>query len=484
MTGRAAAAVLALVVATAGLGLASPVSGAETDVAVQSVEVGVDQPAPGESVPLTITVANLQSSSGPVEVTDVFVRASGKTREYTRTEDVGTIAAGGTTSIPLSVSFESVGTKRLTVFVVVRDEDGDFTRVSYPLQVDVQKPDEALLSLSGLDLIAGQESRINVTVANGDDAALSNLRLRLSGDATVENPERVAAALASGSQRAYRYAVTPAEPGRQTLTAALTYKTSDGYTRTVERTTSVRVEPAVVDPELTASVGRKNGSSALRASLTEYGNAELRDVEVRVVADGETVARRLLPDVPEESTRTLAVADGDLPGGELTVVAEFTAAGERRSVNTTLQYSPVPTAAVSLTGVEATERRGVLTLSGDAANVGSADARSVVVSVVRDQGVAPVPPRKEYFVGAIDSSEFATFEVTANVSAGVESVPLRVEYTVDGERVSETVRVEVGDARRSPRADRGASGLPLLPIGVAVVVLAGLAGIGYAWRRR
>ncbi|MEA5410120.1 hypothetical protein VB773_22770 [Haloarculaceae archaeon H-GB2-1] len=71
-----------------------PARAAQTHVAIQSVNASVSDPAPGEQFTLTITVANLQSSSGPVEVTDVYVRRAGSTEEFARIDDVGTVAPG------------------------------------------------------------------------------------------------------------------------------------------------------------------------------------------------------------------------------------------------------------------------------------------------------------------------------------------------------------------------------------------------------
>ena len=168
--------------------------------------------------------------------------------------------------------------------------------------------------------------------------------------------------------------------------------------------------------------------------------------------------------------------------GEVTVVAEYTAAGRAETTETTLSYSPAPTTDVTVTGIDVSRNGGVVTISGDAANVGSADASSVVMRVVPADGVTPVGPNKEYFVGAVESSQFSTFQLTANVSSGASEVPVRIEYTVDGERLSRVVEVDVSDAAGSGdgQSDTSAPGFSLLLGGVAVVIAVALAG---AYRR-
>lgn len=482
---RFAPVLVALVVLVSVTSIAATVSAAQTDVSIQSVETSVEQPAPGEPFTLTAEIANLQSSSGSVDVTDVFVRKDSSTSEYARIENVGSIAAGGSLSIPLTLSIDEPGETRLTVHVVVKDESGDHHRVNYPLYVDVQEPDEAVVSFTTPDLVAGQESTVDVTVSNGDDGTLSNVRLDLGGDARIKNPERVSAAIKSGTQTTHTYQATFPEAGEHTLNASLTYKMDQGSTRTVHRNVTVDVAAANVDTTLTAAARDVNGSPAIQTTLTEYGNVELRNVQVRAVADGDVVARALARNVPAEGSRTVTLDGSDIPAGSVTIVAQYTAAGERQTTETTMQYSPSETSDMALTGVETTRQGSMVTLSGDVANIGSADVSSVLVSVVGTDGVTPVAPNKEYFVGAVDSSEFSTFELTANASATADEVPVRIEYTVDGERLSRVVPVDISDGTNgSGTDDRSRSGgwLPGAILG-GIVLLVLLGGI-YRWRTR
>jgi hypothetical protein len=189
--------------------------------------------------------------------------------------------------------------------------------------------------------------------------------------------------------------------------------------------------------------------------------------------------------VPAGESR-IATLDGDaIPSGEVTVVAEYTAAGETATSETTLSYAPAPTTDMTVTGVDTSRSGGVVTISGDAANVGSLDASSVVMRVVASEGVTPVNPNKEYFVGPVDSSEFATFQLTANVSASVTEVPVRIEYTVDGERLSRVVELDVSDAAAPAGGQGGAGGGASLLLGALVVVLAVALGVALtiAYRR-
>ncbi|RDZ64255.1 hypothetical protein C5B90_14300 [Haloferax sp. Atlit-12N] len=507
MSRRVSAFLVGLLVVTSVGSAAGIASAAQTDIAIQSANTSVDQPAPGESFTVTTTIANLESSSGPVDITDVYVRDSSGSKEYARVEDVGSVSSGGTISVPLTMNIADAGEKRLTVHVVAQDSDGTYHRLNYPLYVDVDEPDEAAISFSTPDLVAGQESSVNVSVSNGDDGALSNVKLELGGDAAVENAERVSASIQSGAQVTNTYQVTFDETGEQTLGATLTYKTDEGVTRTITRNATVDVDESNVDAELTARTTTANGSSVIEASLTEYGNVELRDVQLSAVVDGETVARGIMADVPAEETRTVALDGTDVPSGTVTVVARYTAAGEQHTTERTFEYNPQESSNIALTGVEATVQESTVTLSGEAANLGSADADSVFISVAESDGVSPSSSNGEYFVGTIETSEFSTFELTATASGNgsVERVPVLISYSVDGERFEQVVDVDVGGTSAGgasasadgsdAQAAAGAGGPPgqssdsggilsALPMALGVVVI-GAVGFGvYRWRQQ
>lgn len=338
MTGRSGLFLSVLVVA-ATLGAVVSASAAPVDVQITSVESSIEQPAPGERFTLRVTVSNLASSSGPVEVTDVFVRRTGTANDVVRVENVGTVGVDDALTIPLTTSLREAGGKRLTVSVVVRDAEGDYRRVSYPLFLEVREPDETLLSVVERRAVAGQERHVNVTIANGDTAAISNVRLELGGDATVENPERIRASLAAGTQTTFTFQTTFDRAGERFLDATLTYTTGEGSTRSIERTTPITVAAATVDPTLEASLESDDGRTAIRATLEQFGNVALRDVQLQTRRDGELLSRTSLPDVRPGERQTGTLDGSELPPGNVTLVAAFTAAGERQTVRKTLQLT-------------------------------------------------------------------------------------------------------------------------------------------------
>jgi len=117
---------------------------------------------------------------------------------------------------------------------------------------------------------------------------------------------------------------------------------------------------------------------------------------------------------------------------------------------------------------------GRVSVDGNLANVGGGAVSSAVVSVRPTDGVQPAYPQRNYFVGTVEESAFAPFELTAQAdTATATAVTVQVNYTVDGASVTDTATVPLPPPESS---DGGGS----LPVGAVVALLAGLAGVAAA----
>lgn len=141
-----------------------------------------------------------------------------------------------------------------------------------------------------------------------------------------------------------------------------------------------------------------------------------------------------------------------------------------------------------------------VTIEGDAANIGGTDVDSVLLSIPNTDLVSPRPPNGEYYVGGIETSEFGTFELTADIANGTDSVPVEITYITtsenrDDERVTKTQRIPVTDTssglQQAQQAQATATngppsggGPPMLLIGgVALLVVISILGV-VLWRRQ
>ncbi|WEL27454.1 S-layer domain (plasmid) [Haloferax volcanii] len=480
-------------------------------LSITSVSTSPENPEPGESFVLTTTIENLQESEQAVTITDVYVRTATGLNEKARIEDVGAVGAGGSMEIPLSVILSEAKSYNLRVTVIGETAGGDRVQRQYPVYVDVEERAERVdVAVSAEDPVRGDESSLNVTVSNGGTADISGLELVTSADrGTVTNERRVSPSLDAGTERTFTYDVTFDQSGSQPVETTVSYTTSGGDDRTVTETTTVPVDTPSVNSEIEGRVNTNDSDSTVRAELSNFGNVKLTDVVVNATTDTETIGRKLVSDLAPDESNTVSFDTGDIAPGTVTLSASYDAAGETHNTSTTIDYTPSVEGEIRLTGTEVVNQNGTLTITGDASNIGETDISGVLVSVAGGQGVSPIAPSGEYFVGGVEASEFAVFELTARASGDVSSIPVRVEYIVDGERISKVVSVpmssgsaggpggmpsgaQAGSAGRSggPGGRGGGlfgslGGLTLGPIltSVGAVLVAGAGGI-FLWRRR
>lgn len=397
---RSTGALLACALLVAAGVAGTTVVAAQAGVQISSVTVTPNETVTGEPVTVETTIANLEGANGSVEITDVYIRTSGETEGHGRIEDVGSVPPGSSVTIPMSVTFQSAGQKRLTAHVVVRDQSGQHHSYEYPVYVEVEDP--------------------------------------------------------------------------------------------------------VVKAEISTSAVN-NQSGTTEVVVTNFGNTDLSDVEVTATADGETVDRKFLFDVAPGSTQSTTFDTESISAETVTFTATYTAAGRNHTTTRTVDLDNLKRVRgeIRLTGVQTTRAGSTVTIEGDAANLGSTDAESVYLRFPETDGVSPVSPSGDYYVGGVEASEFATFELTGRVEDGTSAVPVEISYVVDDERVNTTQRIDLGSTdsagggtgeqvdRNAQNPDsepngqpeqRGSGGLPLMPI-AAVLALAAV-GFGiYRWRQ-
>ncbi|ELZ95824.1 hypothetical protein C440_06027 [Haloferax mucosum ATCC BAA-1512] len=359
--------VLCAVALNAGLAGVDVASADQTSVSISGVRTAPTSPSPGQDFTVTANISNMGSSGQAVELTDVYVRGPGGTDEHGRVENVGSIAPGNTISVPVSLSLDETGSHYLRVHAVVKTRNGGHRHFEYPVLVTVTDHEPVLVSVQASESAAESETPVNVTVANGDAKPISSVEVQLSGNGSATDPKRITGSIEPGVDRSFRYNVTFDDPGAQTLSANVTYKTSGGTIKTVTDETTF--------------------------------------------------------DVVNESAGTGNRIDGK----------------------------------IRLVGVEASGS-GIVTVQGDAANVGGSNVKSVLLRVKDTKSVSPMGASGEYFVGAVNDSKFDTFELIARTESNATEIPIRVRYLVDGEQKTETVRVNLssaqGPSRPAPQMDR------------------------------
>jgi hypothetical protein len=501
---------VALLLVVSVLAPVAGVAGAVPDarLTVSDVTVAPGTPVAGAPVTVTVTVSNGGGSPDAAEVSEVRLVEDGDV--LARSRDPGALSPGGTLTVPLTLRFDEAGVRDLTVQVVGSDQGDERVEAQRPLSLAVESA-PPLVELNVTDLVADHETALGVTVSNPTTDTLRNVVVSLStpnGEAVVDR--RTVASLAAGTAAQRNFSVRPARAGDSTLRVTVDYTTASGT-----RATETYDHPVSVDPldddvgvrvttlppeeeqdqpaagqlgvllggtaggggETTRDQNQDEAAARVSVTVTNFGNAPISGIVAtpRVVAGGtETTLPRVgVPgplDPGEEETVTVPLERA--PSGDLFVDVRYDVGSASSTATGRFDFRP-RTGAVRLTGVDLTFDEGVLTVAGNAGNVGRGSVTGLVVSIGEAPGVTPAYPQRDYFVGTIEGSEFAPFELTAQVDANATSVPVVVTYTVDGDTREERVDLPLSGVERDDQQDRRA---PLtLWVGVGVVAMAAAA---------
>ncbi|MDD4567237.1 MAG: hypothetical protein PHU37_04985 [Methanoculleus chikugoensis] len=135
-----------------------------------------------------------------------------------------------------------------------------------------------------------------------------------------------------------------------------------------------------------------------------------------------------------------------------------------------------------ITNVEVVMEGDIYRATGDVMNAGLEPARSVVISP--GAPATPTDPYRVYVVGTLDPDDISAFEVTFRAGAGVEEIPLVVEYRDDdGNPYTATRPISLENRTAEETADAGLPA-PAVAAVALLVIAAGLAALWYVRRRR
>ncbi|MCD2201607.1 hypothetical protein LPA44_17230 [Halobacterium sp. KA-4] len=339
---------------------------------------------------------------------------------------------------------------------------------------------------------------ITPTIRNAESATDSAqiTEVSVNGPSTLESTDNIGR-IGPGNSVTVPFSTAFETAGQHRLTVYVRGTDADGDSFVIQKPVYVTVKQRSTDVGVTAAAKSVNGSPGISATVTQYGSVEIDSGQVQVIADDRVITRAPISNIAGGDAQTVTFDGSNIPPGTLTIRAQYTVDGEYqpRTTNTTLQYAPQNAADMALTGIETMQRGTTYTISGDVSNLGGADANAVLVDVAANESLSS---NGGYFVGTVERSEFATFDLTVTATTPVSAIPVRVNYSVNGEQFSQTTTVDVSDSAGAagPNAGRsnpqspprnqssGSGGLPLLEIGVGVGVLI-VAAIGiYRWRNQ
>jgi hypothetical protein len=527
---------LVLAPAASTLGTAAAVPDARLQFS--NVATAPAAPTTGEPVTVSATVQLSAGSAATAEIERVLLRNDSTT--LARAVGPGSLSQGDSLTVDLVTSFEARGQKDLTLVAVANSSSANETvRIERPVTLVVRDSPPGM-DVTVPDPVAGVESRVAVELSNPNADAVSDLEVTLEGDRGVRKRATVPT-LASGATTSVNLSMRPTA-GEQTLVVATAYTTATGERDVTRRRVTVDAPPLREDvgvaisrvppPEegggnanvaallggaaglggggggaLQEEGGGEDTAERVQVAVTNFGNAPLETVVVRPRAGDRRLPRQYVGRLAPGETGTVQVDLSTVEGSATVVaVANYTVAGtgpagsrdaDVRDADARARQGRArgsfefrqPAGDIRVTDVSLSfDDDGTLRISGNAGNIGTAPVDGVVVQMGSNEFVEPAYPGRTYFVGTVDGSEFAPFELTADVDAeNATDLPVRVTYVVDGEERTRTAALPFDEDIEPPDRKRGGllslGTAPLTGLGVAAALLVVGAPLVYLRRR-
>ncbi len=122
---------------------------------------------------------------------------------------------------------------------------------------------------------------------------------------------------------------------------------------------------------------------------------------------------------------------------------------------------------------------GIYQINGDVNNAGLETANTVMVTALAP--AVPQDPYKTYVVGALKPDDFGSFEVTFSAT-NTESIPLQLSYKdADGNVYNSVQDVKISATNTTTQKS---TGLPMIPIIAAIVILAVFTGGWFVYLKK
>ena len=353
-------------------------------------------------------------------------------------------------------------------------------------------PADVTVISSSLDptvLMKGDTGTLTVVVQNNgaDPVAIRNARLYGSGVVPLSDPYPSVGELGAGNSKTFTFTVR-ADGGEGTFYPQFVLDFRDAG--------SLRY-PIPVQVENTPL------SASVIAKPDAFAESRTADITVRVGNPRPNAASGVQV-IPQGSGFTVTPTGGFIgalaPDASGMVTFNLTPAAEtdvtfqvvwRNGINTHTADLVLPVAFGEdkkqadpvITNVEVTPIAGGYRIVGDVMNAGLESARSVLVTP--GSPATPIDPFRVYVVGTLDPDDISSFEVTFKADAGVEEIPVIVEYRDDdGNRYTATTPVGLGGTTAAPLEEPEDGGFPVAGLLVVVLIALGVAGaIYYSWKR-
>ncbi|MFA4850507.1 MAG: hypothetical protein WC626_12340 [Methanoregula sp.] len=317
---------------------------------------------------------------------------------------------------------------------------------------------------------------VEVTNGNANDTGISVNHASLSSDTAIKSTSRPydsSSNLGPGQKKTYSFQVIADGPdGTYYPTFSLDFRDADSlYYRTLAKIENTPIVLTIVDKPDTYTQGKKKTiyaqvanprENTVRNIILEVSGTGITATPSKIFV-GELAAGAKVPvnfsvtaDQPTNLHLLLNYDNGDNPH-TVTMDVPITFGVDKKQAN------PV------ISNVKVKNDVGTYHITGDVNNAGLETANTVMVTSLAP--AVPQDPYKTYVVGALKPDDFGAFEVTFSATKA-DSVPLQLSYRdADGNVYTSQQDVKISASVTGAAATNN-TGLPLIPIIAAVVILA------------
>ena len=315
---------------------------------------------------------------------------------------------------------------------------------------------------------------VEVTNGNANDTGIVVNHATLSSDTikTTSRPYDSSSNIGPGQKKSYSFLVSAdGLDGTYYPTFSLDFRDADSlYYRTIAKIENTLIVLTIVDQPDTFTQGKKKTIYAQVANPRENSvkNIILNVSGTGIAATpskifvGELASGAKVPvnfsvtaDQPTTLNLLLNYDNGDNPH-TVNLDVPITFGVDKKQAN------PV------MSNVLVKNEAGTYRITGDVNNAGLETANTVMVTSLAP--AVPQDPYKTYVVGALKPDDFGSFEVTFSAT-NTESVPLQLSYKdADGNVYTSLQDVKISASGAG--AAVASTGLPMIPIIAAIVILA------------
>ncbi|MFU8652659.1 hypothetical protein [Methanotorris formicicus] len=152
-------------------------------------------------------------------------------------------------------------------------------------------------------------------------------------------------------------------------------------------------------------------------------------------------------------------------------------------INKNLTINVIGKAELVLTGVNV-EGFGEKIITGDLSNIGTAPAKSVLISIKKTKNIIPKRPYENYFIGTLNPDDYGSFELHYQINGTVNEIPILITYRDEDNnliKMEKNISISVENGQMSNNENYGSTGgfINYIIIGIGILFCIGVIYLMY-----